>query len=79
MSVRGDGGKLQVTYSSDHAKAVVVIHLFDVFGRQLFNVTENKSESKIEKEFGNSHLSLGMYIVRVTEDGLSNNEKIYLW
>ncbi|MBN1143255.1 MAG: T9SS type A sorting domain-containing protein [Bacteroidales bacterium] len=79
LSVRSDEGKLQVTYSSDHIKAAVVIQLFDVFGRQLFSVTENKSESKLEKDFNVSHLSKGIYIVRVTEGAISNNEKIYLW
>ena len=79
LSVRSDGGKLQVTYSSYHTKAAVVMQLFDVFGRQLFAVTEYKSESKLEKEFNISHLSKGIYIVRVTEEGISNNEKIYLW
>jgi hypothetical protein len=79
LSVKSDGGKLQVIYSRDHTKAAVVIQLFDVFGRQLFHVTEYKSESKLEKEFSVSHLSKGIYIVRVTEGGISKNEKIYLW
>lgn len=78
LSVRSDGRKLQVAYSSNQPEAKVVIQLFDVFGRQLFTVTEYKSESKIEMEFPVPHLSKGIYIVRVTEEGISSNEKIYL-
>jgi hypothetical protein len=79
LNVTRDGGKLQVTYSSNHMNAEVFIQLFDIFGRQIFNVTEFKSGIKIEEGLNISDLSKGIYIVRVTEEGINESEKIYLW
>jgi hypothetical protein len=79
LNVRREGEILQVTFSSNQLKAEVYIQLFDIFGRQIYHVIEYKSEIQIEKGLSISNLSKGMYIVRVTEDGISKSETIYLW
>lgn len=78
LNISRDHGKLQITYSSDHLNAQVFIQLYDIYGRQLFNVTEFKSGSQIEKGLNISGLSKGIYIVRVSEEGIYKYEKIYL-
>lgn len=79
LNVSRNGGKIHVTYSSDHINTQVFIQIFDIYGRQLFNVTEFKSGNQIEKGVDISDLSTGIYIVRVSEEGIHKYEKIYLW
>ncbi len=78
LKIRRDGGILQVAYSSDRINTQVFIQLFDIYGRQLFNLTEFKSGNHIEKGLDISGLSKGIYMVRVAEGSIHKCEKICL-
>lgn len=79
LNVRRDGGRLLVNYSSDQRNTEVFIQLFDISGRQLYNIAEFKSGAQIEKGLNISDLSKGIYMVRVAEGDIHKYEKIYLW
>ncbi len=73
-----DGGKLQIIYSSNQMNSEVLIELFDVFGREIYNITEFKSDVKLEKQLRISDIPKGIYIIRVSEEGITESEKFSL-
>jgi hypothetical protein len=78
LNVRTNGEKLQVTYSSDKTDVEINFQLFDIRGRQVLNLTAFKSGISIDKEMNISGLSKGIYMVKVSEQGKSETEKIVL-
>lgn len=78
LNVRRDGEILQISYSSNQINSDVLIELFDVFGRQILNIAEFKSEFDLEKRLHVSGIPKGIYIIRVAEKGIIKSEKISL-
>jgi hypothetical protein len=78
FNVSHSGNNLQIQYSGNSNHVEVSIQLFDVFGRQLQIMTAYKSENTLEKTLNISNLPKGIYILRISEKGLTQTKKIYL-